>query len=177
MLIAKYRIDGSAAKLPSTMAGLLQCAIDDARKLDRSIYFPNYDVWHNPHDSNCCEVCLAGSVIAGRLHASPCDRVTSISFDERTEDLLDALDNMRCGHWDKAFGLIYDFTPPLHISDYLREIPAVAHSSFYGWEQFDTHLKSMVALLPDLEVIDRAASRHARSLQIRTVAFSPAKDV
>ena len=176
MLIAKHRIDGSAAKLPSTMAGLLQCAIDDAGKLDRSIYFPNYNDWHNPHDSVYCEFCLAGSLIAGRLHASPSDRFTSINFDERTEDLLDALDNMRCGHWDKAFNLIYDFTPPLHISDYLREIPAVAHSSFYGWEQFDAHLNSMAALLPDLEVIDRAASRHARSLRLRSVAFPSAKD-
>ena len=113
MLNAKHRIDGSAAKLPSTMAALLKAAIDDARKLDRSIYFPNYDDWHNPHDSIHCEFCLAGSVIAGRLQASPCDRVTSISFDERTEDLLDALDNMRCGHWQKAFNLLYGHAPTL----------------------------------------------------------------
>ena len=176
MLIAKHRIDGSAAKLPSTMAGLLKVAIDDAHKLDHAIYFPNHNEWHNPDESHYCEVCLAGCVIAGRLQAPPSDRFSSLNFDERTEDLLDALDNMRNGRWRHAFALIYDFIPPLHIDDYLREIPEVANPSFHGWKQFDAHLKSLERLLTILGIIDRAASRNVRSLRLRTVAFPTTQD-
>ncbi len=176
MLIPEPLIDGSAAKLPSTMAGLLQCAIDDARKLDRAAYLPHHDEWHSPNQRYQCKICLAGAVIAGGLNISSTDYCTTSFFDSRTEDLLDALDNMRYGHWKTAFTLIYDFTPPLHIDDYLREIPEAAHSRFFGWEQFDAHLKSMAELLPDLEDIDRVASRHARSLRLRTVAFPSPQD-
>ena len=65
MLIAQHRIDGSAAKLPRTMAGLLTVAIRDARVLDRKTYFPFSREWHNAyHRNSSCRICLAGSVIA-----------------------------------------------------------------------------------------------------------------
>ncbi len=42
MTIAKHEIDGSQAALPDTMAGMLEAAIADARKLDPKVYFPNH---------------------------------------------------------------------------------------------------------------------------------------
>ena len=164
MLIAKHRIDGSAANLPRTMAGLLTTAIEDARSLDRSIYFPNYDDWHDPSESKYCMVCLAGCIIAGQLQVQPSDRITSMSFDQDTESLLDALDNMRCGSWSDAFVLIHGFNPPFTIIDRLHALPTPLYSQFYDWDEFERHLDSLQSTLPDLRAIDRAAARHQKSI-------------
>ena len=164
LTVAEHSIDGSPAALPATMAGLLEVAITDARKLDRSIYLPYHNDWHNPNGfSNFCEVCLAGSVIAGSLKIAPSITVSSLSFDKRTEDLLDALDNMRMGLWSKAFDLIYNRIPPLHVLDYLRALPEPARSTFEGWEDFNVHLSSLERMLPQLHSIDRAVARLIKS--------------
>ena len=164
MLIARHRIDGSAAKLPRTMAGLLETAIKDARSLDRSIYFPNYDDWHNPDESKYCMVCLAGCIIAGQLQVQPSDRITSMSFDEDTENLLDALDNIREGYWCRAFVLVYGFNPPYNIISMLHTLPPPLSSEFYGWNELERHLDSLQSTLPELRAIDRAAARHQKSI-------------
>ena len=164
MMVAQHSIDGSNAALPQTMAGLLEVAINDARKLDRSIYLPFHNEWHNPNaGSFFCEICLAGSVIAGSLKIAPNLAVSSLAFDKRTEELLDALDNMRYGHWSKAFDLIYNRIPSLQIRDYLQALPEPAHSEFDGWEDFDLHLASLERMLPQLRSIDRAVERRIKS--------------
>ncbi len=164
MRIAHHSIDGSQASLPSTMAGLLEVAVKDARKLDRSIYLPYYNYWHDADSShNHCLVCLSGSVIAGSLKIAPSNTVSLVSFDRRTEDLLDAIDYMRRGLWRIAFKLIYHRTPSLHILDYLRALPEPARSTFDGWEDFDVHLDSLVSMLPQLHSIDRAVARLIKS--------------
>lgn len=176
MINPSNRINCSSTKLPSTMAGLLKVAIDEARNLDHATYFPNFKDWHNPHNNSFCEICLAGCIIAGQFNASPNDNYTSSSFDVHTENLLHAIDLMRNGQWRQAFCLIHGFTAPLHLDDYLHEIPAISHSNFYGWEQFIAHLASLEKLIPILSNIDRAAARHARSLTLRSVVLpSPAQ--
>ena len=91
-------IDGCNASLPTTMAGLLETAIGDARRLDRTTYTPHSDRWHQSNSNSFCEICLAGCLIAGTLEIPPSDSVTAHSFDDRTMELLNALDNMRYGY-------------------------------------------------------------------------------
>ncbi len=164
MKVSQHTIDGSQAELPETMAGLLKVAIIDARKLDRSIYLPYHNDWHDADSSAIyCEICLAGSVIAGSLKIAHSMTVSSRSFDERTEELLDALDKMRCGLWSEAFDLIYKRTPSLHIHDYLQALSPPDHSTFDGWKEFDSHLASLESMLPQLDSIDRSVSRLVKS--------------
>ncbi|MCY4587939.1 MAG: hypothetical protein OXB98_18040 [Bryobacterales bacterium] len=164
MLIAHHSIDGSQASLPASMAGLLEVAVKDARKLDRSIYLPYYNDWHDADSShNLCLVCLAGSVIAGSLEIAPSDTVSSMTFDRRTEELLDAIDYMRCGLWHKAFELIYHRTPSLQVLDNLQALSEPSFSTFDSWEDFDVHLDSLESMLPQLQSIDRAVARLVKS--------------
>ena len=151
------RIDCSETPLPSTLAGLLTAAVEDARKLDRTFYQPHHEQWHRSlpsHNGPVCEVCLAGSLIAGTLHIESCDSVTASMFDDRTGPLLDALDDMRIGYWSNAFKRVYDRTLPPSLRSMLERIPVPVHTEFVGWEQFDAHLKSLLAVVPRLREID-----------------------
>ena len=150
-------IDGESGSLPDTMACLLSSAIDDARNLDRTIYTPHYDKWHQPYLDNRCFVCLAGSFIARTLEIDPASRATSRSFDPRSSDLLDAIDHMRHGRWSQAFELVYRHAAPNKLYDALNKIPRPEHTNFFGWEQFDAHLSSLEKLIPQLREIDRQA--------------------
>ena len=150
-------IDGESASLPDTMACLLQTAIDNARTLNRKLYTPHFSKWHQPYFEGCCFVCLAGSFIAGTLEVEPSDRATSRTFNHRTSDLLDAIDDMRRGCWNDAFHRVYRQAAPNELSTRLNEIPKPEHSKFMGWNQFDEHLSSLQKIIPHLEKIDRAA--------------------
>ena len=164
MRIAHHSIDGSQASLPSTMAGLLEVAVKDARKLDRSIYLPIYNVWHDADSSHShCLVCLAGSVISGSLKIAPSKTVSLVSFDRRTEELLDAINYMRRGLWRISFELIYHRTPSLQVLDNLQALPQPSYSTFESWEDFDVHLDSLELMLPQLHSIDRAVARLIKS--------------
>ena len=74
--------------LPSTMADLLECAINDARKLNRSSYTPHHGQWHLSGYNIPCEICLAGSLIAGTLRVGANYTVTANSFHTRAKRLL-----------------------------------------------------------------------------------------
>ena len=150
-------IDGESASLPDTLACLLESAIDDARSLDRSIYTPHYDKWHQPYCDNRCFVCLAGSFIARTLEIEPDSRVFSRSFDDRTRDLLDAIDQMRRGRWSDAFELVYRRAAPNEFYSILNQLPLAEQSNFFGWKQYDAHLRSLEAIIPQLREIDRQA--------------------
>lgn len=151
-------IDGAGAALPSTMAGILESAIDDARKLDKSIYYPHFQQWHESQSHavlSVCQVCLAGSLIAGKLQVSSSDSLTPSCFDNRTHRLLLAIDDMRNGEWVYAFNRIYGCTPGEALEDKLQLIPSPDCIEFNGWKQFETHLASLEQLLPQLRQIDR----------------------
>ena len=155
-----HRIDGSAARLPATMAGLLAVAIRDARSLDRQTYFPFSREWHNAYRrTSSCRVCLAGSVIAGSLQITPDVCVDSASFDKRTEALLDALDQMRYGIWSKAHRLIYGEVASDEIREYLYALPQPSRANFDGWGDFEVHLASLESFLPQLHGVDRATAK------------------
>ena len=157
---AQHRIDGSAARLPATMAGLLAVAIRDARTLDRETYFPFCREWHNSyHRTSSCRVCLAGSVIAGSLKVASDLSVDSASFDKRTESLLDALDMMRYGIWSKAHRLIYGDIASDDLREYLYALPQPSRASFNGWDDFNVHLASLEDMLPRLRGFDRATAK------------------
>ena len=71
--IRRFTVQGfldNPHSLPDTMSGLLATAIDDARQLDRTLYHPRCGEWHTAWEHRPCQVCLAGSVIAGSLGAS-----------------------------------------------------------------------------------------------------------
>ena len=152
------RIDRSETSLPATLAGLLEAAVNDARKLDRTIYYPTNEQWHRSVASwrkPYCEVCLAGCLIAGTLDVESCDSVTASMFDDRTSMLLDALDDMRIGYWISAFKRIYDGELRPSLRSLLERIPVPLHTEFIGWEQFDAHLKSLQRIIPRLRQVDQ----------------------
>ena len=150
-------IDGESASLPDTMACLLGSAIDDARKLDRTIYTPHFDKWRQPYNADRCFVCLAGSFIARTLEIDPLSSATSRSFDQRTGDRLEAIDRMRYGRWSDAFRLVCRRAAPSELHCLLNKIPAPDHINFFGWEPFDAHLASLEKIIPRLREIDRQA--------------------
>ena len=156
---------GLNLSLPHTMAGLLETALRDAGSLDRDLYNPNYNEWHNPDAGNFCEICLAGCLIAGTLKFDPSSYLTPTYFPNGTARLLDAIDNMRNGQWCKSFELVYNFTPPPRILDYLQSLSQVPHSDFYNWDEFDSHLAALKRMLPQLQSVDRAAAEHIKSLR------------
>ena len=166
MFTTQPRINGSAAKLPATLAGLLSVAIADTRSLNRKTYIPNYNEWHSPLDGKYCEVCLAGCVIAGRLQSPPLKRLSSYCFDHKTENALDALDNMHNGNWYKAFDLLYHINPPPHIAHSLRTLSALPHCDFLGWIEFDAHLDALEEQIPALQQVDRDTELHFETLRL-----------
>ena len=161
-----FPINGSFARLPESMEGLLSTAIRDARSLNTNRYLPNHNEWHNPSIPNVspyCEVCLAGAVIAGSLQEQPNHYRTSRSYDSRTEKLLDALDSIRKGNWYSAFRLLYKKYPNPRACQLIDNLPIIMYSDFSGWRQFEAHLSSLENLLPDLRLIDQSARRQLAS--------------
>ena len=145
--------------LPSTLSGLLEAAILDARSLDRTVYVPYHDEWHHASTRNYCEVCLGGALMAGKLKLSPRVSVSPHMLAHETEVKLDALDFMRCGLWKQAFDLIHNRVPSRAISDLLFTLPAPPFGNFTGWIEFNAHLDSLEELLPALRNIDQHAAK------------------
>ena len=140
--------------LPSTMAGLLETAIEDARTLDRKTYVPHHGQWHCADHSHACEVCLAGSLIAGTLGIGATCTVSANSFSPRAKRLLFALDDMRIGHWTGAFRHVYYRYAGASLRQALKDIPSPNPHYFTGWPGFQRHLDSLEQLLPQLRRID-----------------------
>ena len=151
--------DPDNVALPSTLAGLLEAAILDARSLDRNIYVPYHDEWHHASNHNYCEVCLGGALMAGTLNLSPRVTLSPHMLSHETEVKLDALDFIRCGLWKQAFDLIHNRVPSRAISDLLFALPAPPFGNFTGWIEFNAHLDSLEELLPALRNIDQHASK------------------
>ena len=141
--------------LPSTMAGLLETAIRDARKLDRGNYHPHHAQWHCSDERPTCEICLAGCLIAGTLRVGPDYTVSANSFSPRAKRLLVALDDMRIGHWTGAFYHVYGVDAHESLRVCLKDIPTPDPYYFIGWLAFNRHLDSLEKLLPRLRQIDR----------------------
>ena len=159
--------------LPSTMESLLATAIRDARSLDRSIFYPHFEHWHQIQSRalmKVCAVCLAGSVISRTLEVSSDESISPSSFDKHTQRLLLALDGMRNGDWLFAFLRIYGKNPPHEIEDKLLQLGMPDHVEFTGWNQFESHLASLEDFLSDLRQIDQTWEK----LQSEPLTGSPA---
>ena len=151
--------ESCSSLLPDTMAGLLHAAIIDARSLDRTIYNPYFDEWHGDFDLHRCEICLAGSLIAGTLNATPGVRISPNAYPRDINAKLEALDYMRSGMWSDAFRLVYGRKPDSRIESMLRAIASPSNASFCGWDEFDDHLASLEELLLDLRRIDAQVAK------------------
>ena len=154
---------------PTTMAGLLRLALRDAKKIDPKLYFPYSGEWHTPQKNSIrefpgkprCHVCLAGAVMAGSLKISPERNTSPQNLSQEAWYKLCAINYMREGKWKSAWGVLYGFapTPP----DSFIKLPA-EDRTFTGWRAFRAHLKSLEAILPILERVERKILREIRAL-------------
>ena len=138
---------------PERLSDLITLAIADARRLDRSLYEPNSEVWHEPRD-DACLVCLSGCVIAGTLEAPRIEVVirqaslpeddtnTAVVGNEEWREALEALDHGRRGEWRLAMS-----TRSMRVEEEtaarLQRIPPPVPRWFRGWPMFDAHLASL----------------------------------
>ena len=140
--------------LPSTLSELLVTAIADARKLDRSQYQPRYRTWHFPHSQGFCEVCLAGSFVAGTLGCSPSREAPPWTFPRNAVAMIEALNAIRSGAWLEAYRVFHQRNATFTVAIRLTRLPVPARPHFLGWEEFDLHLKSLESFLPKLRDIE-----------------------
>ncbi len=98
----------------TSLAALIEVALDDAQGLDRKRYVPHNGLWHRtvhgmepmpPEDiDERCHVCLGGMVIAGTLRVEHGKKVAPGDpvFDDGPRHALYALDEVRTGRWADA---------------------------------------------------------------------------
>ena len=140
----------------SCMSSLLEAAIKDARSLDRDKYRPLSIAWHQADEDGKCEVCLAGSMIAGTLQSPPSKTLTPYRFSGNTPRLLETVDYMRGGQWVAAFRRFHGRDPGRFSSFRLSELPRPTNTNFVGWHSFRSHLDSLELILPALREIEQS---------------------
>ena len=154
--------DTAALELPKIPSQLLRLAVAEARDIDRDIYSPDANKWHNPirDRDGCfvkCEVCFAGAVLAGRFKidphviAHPSD-VVHVGVSYETYTALHALDNFRVGDYHLALQRIG--LPREVVFDIAPTLPKLAQYQFKTWDQFDAFLDSIDPLTVALEGFD-----------------------
>ena len=121
--------------LPSSLSGLLQAAITDARSLDQS-----------------------SSLIACRLRNPPTRSVDPDQFSDDTEYKLRAVDSMRRGEWHDAFSYVYDLQPDEELAACLDALPKPRQTDFYDWPDFERYLMSLEQIIPSIVEIDEIAA-------------------
>ena len=134
--------------LPDTLHELIETAIADVRRLNRNVYRPHYGDWHSPLGHGLCAICLAGGVLAGSLECSPTEDGYPSQLPADLKRKLIALEEARSGNWHEAFRQVHLFHPSGLTSARLLNTPAPLKSTFFGWEEFDTHLESLEELVP-----------------------------
>ena len=140
--------------LPDTMHELLAVTIEDGRRLDTALYLPKSQEWHNAGYRGRCQVCLAGSIIAGSFQAPRFRTFTPWMFRGSILRKLESLDYMRIGKWILAYKSFYKQWPSVPTSQRLFHLPAPDNSDFIGWHAFRAHLASLEAILPQLREIE-----------------------
>ena len=133
---------------PAKLSALCRLAVADARGLDRTLYEPKWKDWHVPvWDEDAlpghgrvekCQVCLAGSVIAGTLQC-PIEKEYfgdgELGWTDDWDAAIEALDNVRYGNVSVAVHI--------HMGTdeaYAYRFPKVRHGGFEDWSEFDCHL-------------------------------------
>ena len=138
-----------------TLHDLLGTSVADSRKLRRRTYRPHYYEWHSMNDHGQCEICLGGSLIAGTLQFSPQTDLAPWMLPSATERKIVALDAMRSGDWVIAYRILYRREPPIRTHARLSCLPLPTHADFIGWRQFNSHLKSLEKIIPELRKIEQ----------------------
>ena len=142
---------------PGKLSDLIDLAVADARRLDRTTYTPDSSVWHEPADDDCCMICLAGSVIAETLKC-PRDQKVELG-DEDNPDPDRVKSTTRNGSWRSGRsttpGTASGTGPnkalrapdaPATTDDILRQLDqrrVPEHPKFKNWTEFDAHLESL----------------------------------
>ena len=142
--------------LPDTLHETLTLAVNDARKLDRRLYRPDFFYWHSPWN-DVCLVCLAGCIIAGSLSFNRHQEMLPSSIDHTTDNKLQAVNCCRIGDWSHAFDVFHNHKPSIELMARLECLDAPEMFEFKGWEQFDAHLESLEAIIPALREIENQA--------------------
>ena len=88
------KIQKPETQLPELLSDLIELAVADVRRLDRDIYDPEYDSWHETERLGC-EVCFAGAVMAGTLEHPFYQDADPITFTVYNRIRLYALDESR----------------------------------------------------------------------------------
>lgn len=95
--------------VPTTLSALLLMAVEDAEQIAQDqTYTLDMERWYHvdPHDGRC-HVCMAGAVMARRLGA-PKERVAYPWFyDRRWARALEAVNEMRVGKFQQAYGYLF----------------------------------------------------------------------
>ncbi len=91
-------------RLPNKLSALLRLAVKDAQAVAKlKSYRLNMQQWHNPAGtSGKCEVCMAGAVMVKELHAPRDKAITPDDYETSVYLKLDAIDDMRIGHFGVA---------------------------------------------------------------------------
>lgn len=142
---------------PEKLSDLIDLAIEDARSLNRTVYQPNYTVWHMA-EPEYCNVCLAGAMLAGTL-GEPSDMTTAPEhYSDDWNNALVALDSVRNGLYFEALidlgveddGYADAAQVPNDVEDarlaFNSALPQPVEEDFHSWEQFDQHLASLEAV-------------------------------
>ncbi len=140
---------------PGKLSDLIELAIADARKLDRSRYTPRWRTWHTPEPADSkCMVCLAGAIIAGTLGCSA-NVTINLSTEERGDPsselitdvawrrALTALEQVREGDCLLAFHTLHGHIPEDELSDEIEALREPTHAEFNTWKKLDAHLRSL----------------------------------
>lgn len=155
MSLSRSPVTPKDASLPSTLSGLVEAAIVDSRMLDHAIYYPLHANWHHVGNHRFCQVCLAGSLIAGRLNFPSDSTFSSCDFSSATKSKLETLNSIRLGAYQRAFFTFYGISPSQPVIDICLSMPMPICRYFDGWPEFYAHLGSLENLLPSLREIDR----------------------
>lgn len=145
--------------LPNTLNGLLAVAVSDAKSINRRLYVPHFGYWHEPEVDGRCGVCLAGCVIAGSLQHSRSSEVSFRHLQPPVRNKIEALDKMRIGSFSKAYRTLYGHKPSNTIRARLDALPGPHQPFFFGWRQFNSHIRSLELIIPMLREIEAAANQ------------------
>ena len=128
------------------LPALMRVAVADAGRLDRSQYHASAFMWHRSRDNQPCNVCLAGSVMAGTLNQDNVETVYPCELPDNTSKAMYALNDMRRGLYKEAFEYL-ELEAPQGVDKI--PVPSDKVKNFFGWARFDMLLDFM------LDVADR----------------------
>lgn len=122
-----------ALKLPNKLSDLMEVALKDLAKAERSAFYnAEMGSWHQPQynrgDVVSCDVCFAGSVIAFTLHADKDSQMAPSMFSRDLHGKLIALNSVRNGGYGSAaYSMGFSVRRQKKIAAHVLASPALAH--------------------------------------------------